>query len=118
MKICKVCGKPIPPESRRRSFCSDECYRENERKRINGLNKKRQVKATIERRKREQCEHYPNCDSCPHSSCIVDLEHDHGVCPHCGREFVKSTPQQKFCSRTCYSRANSKKFRERHYGKA
>lgn len=34
-KVCRICGKPIPPESGRRTLCSPECQAEYNRRSAN-----------------------------------------------------------------------------------
>lgn len=57
---------------------------------------------TYERRCLEQCDIYPSCELCTNDEfCIVDTDHEYGICLNCGKRFLKTSRQEKYCSAKC-----------------
>lgn len=68
---CRICGKPIPPESGRRTLCSPECQAEYNRRSANEAHAKAKVKRAAQPKPPRYCAlcgkpiTRPNAKTCP-----------------------------------------------------
>lgn len=91
-KVCKVCGKEFETSQKNQKYCSKECKKIviRDRNRRYYWNKKA----------KECCKKHGGIDNCPYPDCICDASTT-VVCKHCGKPFIPTGRNHKFCSAKC-----------------
>lgn len=138
-RICPVCGRPFPPTSGRRKFCSKECCDQNAKMRY--LQRKREKLASIDRTCVICGKPIPESRSLSAKTCSDECAEklhfmnkavskrknrankadrsylEKRTCPICGEEFIPAVHNQKYCSKECYSYANNQRSKKNNMRK-